>query len=67
MAVNISYAFLMAVITLAWVAVRAHYSVKQGRVNLKREFQLVFDVSRIPIAEHPLEGYRRRCGLLAAH
>lgn len=40
--INISYAFLVAVITLVWIAVRAYYSVNQCRVDWKREFQLIF-------------------------
>ena len=42
MMINISYAFLVAVITLVWIAVRAYYSVNQCRVDWKREFQLIF-------------------------
>lgn len=42
MIVNISYPFLMTAITLAWAALRAYYSIRLGRVDLKREFQLIF-------------------------
>lgn len=42
MVINISYAFLVAVITFAWIAVRAYCSVKRGRLDIKREFQLIF-------------------------
>jgi len=40
--INISYAFLVTVITLVWIAVRAYCSVNQRRVDWKREFQLIF-------------------------
>ena len=42
MIINISYCFLVMAITLAWIAVRGYCSAKQGRVDIKREFQLIF-------------------------
>ena len=42
MIIHISYGFLMAAITLAWITVRACCSVRLDRVDFKREFQLIF-------------------------
>ena len=40
--IKISYSALIAAITALWLLVRAYVSVKQRKINWKREFQLVF-------------------------
>lgn len=39
--VYISYVAMLAVISIAWIAVRAFFAIKNGRIDLKREVQLL--------------------------